>query len=174
METGHPRRHPPKHAPHPHIVRLRAAGWLPHQIAAYVGASHRAVSRWAAGDTRPLPVYEEALESLLGTSPAKFVRLHETPEGEPVRQAPACVTLDEYVDSHDITVYRLEPKTIYDPAIVGIIETADGHAVVYDYEKVIQQTMQAEGWDRQDAMEWHSNNHPACEGMPVFMVWRTT
>lgn len=93
METGHPRRHPPKHAPHPHIVRLRAAGWLPHQIAVHVGASHRAVCRWAAGDTRPLPVYEEALEALLGASPPKVVRLSPpSPEKDPLWRVRARVT----------------------------------------------------------------------------------
>ena len=84
------------------------------------------------------------------------------------------MTIDEYVDNHDITVYRLAPETVYDPAIVGIIETSGGHAVVYDYEKVIQQTMQVEGWGRPAAEEWHAFNHAVGDSSPVFMVWRAT
>jgi len=60
-----PRRvHPPKHAPHPRIAELRAQGWTDGQIASAIGASVRAVSRWAAGDTRPLRVYEGQLAHL--------------------------------------------------------------------------------------------------------------
>jgi len=63
--TFSPRRvHPPKHAPHPRIVELRAQGWTDGQIADAIGASPRAVSRWAAGDTRPLRIYEVLMEGL--------------------------------------------------------------------------------------------------------------
>jgi len=86
MEPAQTRLNAPKHTPHPHVARLRATGWTTSEIAAYVGASLRAVARWTAGDTRPLPIYEAALEDLLGASPAKVVRLREAlfPPGSPV------------------------------------------------------------------------------------------
>ena len=65
MDTQPPRRlHPPRHSPHPRIAVLRSQGWTDAQIAAAIGASMRAVVRWAAGDTRPLPVYEANLSKL--------------------------------------------------------------------------------------------------------------
>jgi hypothetical protein len=65
MDTHTPRRlHPPPHPPHPRIASLRSQGWTDAQIAAAIGASIRAVVRWAAGDTRPLPVYETNLSKL--------------------------------------------------------------------------------------------------------------
>ena len=84
MEPAQTRINAPKHTPHPHVARLRATGWTTAEIAAYVGASLRAVARWAAGDTRPLPIYEAALEDLLGASPARVVRLREGLDGGPV------------------------------------------------------------------------------------------
>lgn len=84
MEPAQTRINAPKHTPHPHVARLRATGWTTSEIAAYVGASLRAVARWAAGDTRPLPIYEAALEDLLGASPARVVRLREGLDGGPV------------------------------------------------------------------------------------------
>lgn len=65
MDTQTPRRlHLPRHLPHPRIATLRSQGWTDAQIAAAIGASMRAVVRWAAGDTRPLPVYEANLSRL--------------------------------------------------------------------------------------------------------------
>jgi hypothetical protein len=58
---------PPRHAPHPRIVALRENGWSLAQIANAVGASAREVTRWAAGDTRPLRVYEGQLSQLPAT-----------------------------------------------------------------------------------------------------------
>lgn len=55
---------PPRHAPHPRIAELRENGWSLAQIANAVGASAREVTRWAAGDTRPLRVYESQLTQL--------------------------------------------------------------------------------------------------------------
>jgi transcriptional regulator with XRE-family HTH domain len=61
---------PPRHAPHPRIVALRENGWSLAQIANAVGASAREVTRWAAGDTRPIPVYERELGRLLASASA--------------------------------------------------------------------------------------------------------
>lgn len=46
------------------VVRLRAGGWTPTQIAEAVGATERQVWRWAAGESRPLKVYARALAAL--------------------------------------------------------------------------------------------------------------
>jgi hypothetical protein len=65
MDTPSSRRiRPPRYQPHPRIAELRAAGWTAPQIAFAIGASLREVTRWAAGDTRPLPVYERLLAAL--------------------------------------------------------------------------------------------------------------
>jgi hypothetical protein len=48
MEPSSKRRHPPKYS----------------QIAHAVGTTMRQVSRWSAGDTRPLRVYENVLATL--------------------------------------------------------------------------------------------------------------
>lgn len=67
----HPRRvRPPSHEPHPAVAQLRASGWTLDAIARHIGSSMREVSRWAAGDTRPLPVYERELGKLLSSSVA--------------------------------------------------------------------------------------------------------
>jgi AraC-like DNA-binding protein len=58
------RQRPPRHAPHPRIAVLRSQGWTMNQIARAVGASIREVSRWSAGDTRPLRIYESLIEGL--------------------------------------------------------------------------------------------------------------
>lgn len=66
--TMHPRRtRPPQHPPHPAVAQLRASGWTLEGIARNIGSSVREVSRWAAGDTRPLGVYERELTRLAST-----------------------------------------------------------------------------------------------------------
>jgi hypothetical protein len=43
----------------------------------------------------------------------------------------------------------------YDGSIVGV--TVDGH-VVYDYDKMIEELMQDEGWGYEDAIDWIEYN----------------
>ena len=43
----------------------------------------------------------------------------------------------------------------YDGSIVGV--TTDGR-VVYDYDKMIEELMQDEGWSYEDAVEWIDYN----------------
>jgi DNA-binding transcriptional regulator YiaG len=68
MESTSPapvkRQRAPRHPPHPRIAELRSQGWTTVQIARAVGASLREVSRWSAGDTRPLRIYETLIEGL--------------------------------------------------------------------------------------------------------------
>lgn len=65
MDTLSSRRiRPPRYPQHPLIAELRSAGWTTIKIATTIGASLREVTRWAAGDTRPLPVYERLLADL--------------------------------------------------------------------------------------------------------------
>jgi hypothetical protein len=68
-QPGTRRLRPPRHAPHPRITLLRENGWSLAQIANAVGASAREVTRWAAGDTRPLRVYEGQLSQLPDAPP---------------------------------------------------------------------------------------------------------
>jgi hypothetical protein len=43
----------------------------------------------------------------------------------------------------------------YDGSIVGV--TTDGR-VVYDYDKMVEELMQDEGWNYEDAVEWIEYN----------------
>ena len=56
---------PPPYAPHDGIAALRQEGWSLPLLAERLGASVRTVSRWAAGYTRPLPVYEKEIAALV-------------------------------------------------------------------------------------------------------------
>lgn len=64
------RRNPPRHPPDPDIARLRSNGWTLEQIARALSASMREVYRWAAGDSRPLPIYAQMLAKLPDEKPA--------------------------------------------------------------------------------------------------------
>ena len=71
LSAAHPRRvRSPPHEPHPAVAQLRASGLTLDDIARGIGASMREVSRWAAGDSRPLRVYERELDRLLSASVA--------------------------------------------------------------------------------------------------------
>lgn len=59
--------------------------------------------------------------------------------------------IDAAVDELDIEVFRLEPREVYDAAVVGIF-------LVYDREAVIHQTVKADGMSYEDAVEWHEFN----------------
>jgi transcriptional regulator with XRE-family HTH domain len=83
MDTPSTRRlHLPRHEPHPRIRELRTQGWTDAQIAAAIGASPRAVVRWAAGDTRPLPVYEANLARLPSAPAARVAATPSLPNEE--------------------------------------------------------------------------------------------
>jgi DNA-binding transcriptional regulator YiaG len=71
MEPSSKRTRTPRHAPHPRVIELRSAGWTISQIAQAVGTTMRQVSRWSAGDTRPLRIYENLLTSLSTTPPVR-------------------------------------------------------------------------------------------------------
>lgn len=56
---------PPPYPAHANILALRESGWTVPQIAERLGASARTVSRWAAGYTRPLPMFEREIAKLV-------------------------------------------------------------------------------------------------------------
>lgn len=74
----------PTHEPYAPLLALRAQGWTIEAVAEAVNASARAVCRWAAGDTVPLPVYASAIDRLLAEDEAA---------GHP--RAPASTTSEE-------------------------------------------------------------------------------
>jgi hypothetical protein len=67
----------------------------------------------------------------------------------------------------------LEPRSVFDPAIVGIAEGEDGHRVLaYDSELVVRALADQDGWDNDVAREWYLFNIiPACcdRNSPVFL-----
>lgn len=60
----------PTHEPYAPLLALRANGWTIEAVAEAVNASARAVCRWNAGDTVPLPVYADAINRLLAEDEA--------------------------------------------------------------------------------------------------------
>lgn len=67
----------------------------------------------------------------------------------------------------------LEPRSMFDKAIIGIAERADGMAVVaYDAERVVQALMEGHEWDEDEAREWYHFNTAGAwvgPGTPVFI-----
>ena len=55
----------PPYPAHANILLLRQRGWSLLRIAERLGASGRTVSRWAAGYTRPLPMFEREIAKLV-------------------------------------------------------------------------------------------------------------
>ena len=56
----------------------------------------------------------------------------------------------------------------YDGSIVGV--TTDGR-VVYDYDKMIEELMEDEGWSYEEAIDWIDYNTVPCTGKnaPIIM-----
>ena len=54
----------PHNSPDKRIQNLVRNGWSYDQIADRIGASSRAVYRWAAGDSEPLPVFDRLITEL--------------------------------------------------------------------------------------------------------------
>ncbi len=79
------------------------------------------------------------------------------------------MTVDAFCDDRDIEVPLLEPRSLYDAALVGVIKIGDEHRALYDYEAAIQMTMAKESWTRRDTSEWFSYNVES--GMFAFLVW---
>ena len=76
MVAHHPlRKTAPAHPPHPEVIRLLDGGWTHEEIASAVRTVPRCVWRWAAGDTKPLPIFVESLQRL----PTEPLRLVEVP-----------------------------------------------------------------------------------------------
>lgn len=67
----------------------------------------------------------------------------------------------------------LEPRAVFDAAIIGIAERAGGLRVVaYDSDQCIAALMDAHGWDFDDAIEWFEFNTKGAyvgDGTPVFI-----
>jgi hypothetical protein len=66
----------------------------------------------------------------------------------------------------------LEPRNIYDAAIIGIAERAGGmHVVAYSSALCIE-ALKKDGWDGEDAQEWFEFNTVSSyvgEGTPIFI-----
>jgi hypothetical protein len=67
----------------------------------------------------------------------------------------------------------LEPRGVYDSALIGITEGNFGNRVaVYETGKVIQALMDAHDWEYEDAQEWFDFNVAGAyvgESTPQFM-----
>lgn len=70
----------------------------------------------------------------------------------------------------------LEPRAVFDVAVIGIAERVDGLCVVaYDSARVLQALMDQNGWDEDEAREWYDFNTAGAyvgPGTPVFLQLR--
>lgn len=80
--------------------------------------------------------------------------------------------VDTYAEEMEVTLLRLEPAEVYDPAIIGIAERCGESFLIYDREAVIDQMVRHEGADYEAAVEWHEFNTFSTwlgAGTPAFM-----
>tara|TARA_Y100000593_G_scaffold74411_1_gene136927 strand:+ start:554 stop:859 length:306 start_codon:yes stop_codon:yes gene_type:complete len=81
-----------------------------------------------------------------------------TSTNEPVKQSTDNVgvltrILDQYPDSEFVMV------TGYNDCVVGICDRAGNEPfLLYDREKLLEQTCEQEGWTMDEAVEWHEFN----------------
>lgn len=68
-------------------------------------------------------------------------------------------------------VILLDPREIFDEALIGLTEGHGGTRAVYDSEKCIEQLMSGDGMSYEDASEFFSFNTLGTyvEGYPVFV-----
>lgn len=78
--------------------------------------------------------------------------------------------IDEWVDAGAML---LEPRHVFDQALLGTTESADGLCVAaYDTAKCIRAIMAAEGWSQDEATDWFEyNTCGSCvgPGSPIFI-----
>ena len=79
------------------------------------------------------------------------------------------MTIDEYCEAADIDVPVMEPRSIYDAALVGLVDDGGRIKAAYDYVAVVEKMMQQENWTADEVEEWLSYN---ALGTFAFMVWR--
>ena len=73
-------------------------------------------------------------------------------------------SVDDYADEHDVEIYVIEPRTIYDSCIIRVDVVNDRHIAVYEFNATVEACMQENDWDRSDASEWIIFN----DGMILF------
>jgi hypothetical protein len=65
------------------------------------------------------------------------------------------IDVDAYADDHEVDLYVLEPRLVYDPCITDVVVLNSGdHVVVYDFNKSVDALMRWQEWGRDDAKEW--------------------
>lgn len=79
--------------------------------------------------------------------------------------------IDELLQDADAML--LEPRRIFDQAILGVANRVDGlHVVAYDTEKCILALMEHYEFDREEAEDWFDHNTSNAyvgPGTPVFI-----
>ena len=70
-------------------------------------------------------------------------------------------------------VMFLEPREVFDAAIIGLAHRVDGvHVVAYDSKRVVRALMEKHGLNEDDAREWYEFNTAGADvgtGTPVFV-----
>jgi hypothetical protein len=86
----------------------------------------------------------------------------------------------EYLEaiSSEIDMFYLEPRDVFDAAIVGLAERADGMCVLaYSRTRCIEALSKQNDWSYDSAVEWFEFNTAgayAGEGTPVFIEFLDT
>jgi|14BtaG_2_1085337.scaffolds.fasta_scaffold77548_3 hypothetical protein len=85
------------------------------------------------------------------------------------------MNIDDWLVAYGDDLLLLEPRDLYDPCIVGVVERC-GQAphVLYDAEACIQALAGEDEWDHESAIEWFDFNTSGAwvgEHTPGFL-WR--
>jgi hypothetical protein len=84
------------------------------------------------------------------------------------------VTLDELEALLEGSeVMFLEPREVFDSAIIGLAHRVDGlHVIAYDSERIVRALMDKHGLNESDARDWYEFNTAGAyvgTGTPVFI-----
>lgn len=66
--------------------------------------------------------------------------------------------IDDWADETDSSVAVMEPRSTFDPCILGVVEVGDDVVVLYDREAVIGAMRADMNLDRDDAIDWYEFN----------------
>jgi hypothetical protein len=111
----------------------------------------------------------EARDFILTAICRTHMQLWEGGEVGVLKPQPKVMALSELPDGLRV----LEPREVFDAAILGVASRADGTcAVAYSRQLCIEQLMKANDWSEEEACEWYDFNTSAAwvgEGTPIFV-----
>lgn len=81
--------------------------------------------------------------------------------------------IQSYLEGFEMSALLLDPGSMYDEAIIGLVEAGDETVVAYDRQKIIEALMR-DGADREEAEEFFEFNiaGSCIEGGPIYVDTR--